>query len=66
MDISEIREAKMILAQTIGELVGAFSAASDVVVRVRVQPVFVDVTEMGDVEPRRVFSRYQVEVEGEV
>lgn len=66
MDIQEIREARLILAQTIGGLVGAFSAATDVVVRVRVSPVFIDMTEIGDVEPRRVFNRYQVEVEGEV
>lgn len=68
MDINEIREAKLILSQTIGDLVGAFSMATDVVVRVRVTPKFVDVTALGDDPsvPRRQMTGYLVDVEGEV
>lgn len=68
MDINEIREAKMILTQTIGDLVGQFSMATDVIVRVRVVPKFVDVTAIGDDPsvPRRQMTGYMVEVEGEI
>lgn len=66
MDIDEIRVMRDVLKQTIATLVGEFSVQTDCVIRVRVDPVFIDTTNVGDPEPMKTFLRYKVDIEGEL